>query len=160
MRASSYILVGAVLIMICACNGVKEEALEKRVEELRDSLGVYRDSLRSVQKYWTFNSLIPVVKMSDIDPRVGDTCYIEVFLAAANMGENGYRSAQAGMSLRTPMYSRHGYSEMNSHRGWHFPFVPERVGKDSVTGTIQVLTAGMQDTVELTFTNHFTVEER
>lgn len=157
-RTSGLIAMVIALCMHTACGDIRARSeLEQRVVELQDSLGAYTDSLRVVRTYWTFNKLVPVVRVNDNNPGVGDTVQVDVFLSASNGDHSGYRYAQPRMALVTPLYSRHGFAKADSDGGWHFSYVPETTGEDSITGTIQVPSVGSRDTVILGFTSYLTV---
>ena len=151
-------LSAAVIIAITSCGGTSQS--EKRVSELRDSLLLYMDSLRVVQKNWTFNALSPVVKMQRDEVSLGDTCFANVYLSAYNIGKNGFRFEEPKLSL-SARPSGESSPNVFEHDGlWSIAFKPEALGEDSLTGKIQITTPGTMKPAELTFTTQFLVRPK
>ncbi len=151
-------LTAVVAIAITSCGGTAQS--EKRVSELRDSLHLYMDSLRVVQKNWTFNALSPVVKMQRDEVRLGDTCFAHVYLSAYNIGENGFRFQEPKLSL-SARPSGESSPKVFEHDGlWSIAFKPEVLGEDSLAGKIKIATPGTMKPAELTFTTHFIVRPK
>jgi hypothetical protein len=122
----------------------------------RDSLKMYKDSLRAVQKAWSFNVLSAVVKLGECEPVIGDTCYATIHVAGANDWDNGYRYERPLLTMTTQapvIVTDRTYF-------WQLAFVPQRLGEDSLTGTVKFSTPGFRDSTELTFSTHYVVKPR
>jgi hypothetical protein len=133
---------------------------EKQVSELRDSLHLYMDSLRVVQKNWTFNALSPVVKMQRDEVRLGDTCFANVYLSAYNNGLNGFRFQEPKLSMSARPSGESSLKVLEHDGLWSIAFKPEGLGEDSLNGKIQIATPGTMEPAELSFTAHFIVRSK
>ncbi|QQR87507.1 MAG: hypothetical protein IPJ76_04585 [Flavobacteriales bacterium] len=119
----------------------------------------YRDSLKEVQIAWSFNTLASLVKMKSYTVELGDTCMMDVFLAAGNSEHSSFRH-------RDPVLNVAGTGDgagaptiiKGKDIGWRVWFVPTKVGKDSVVGSILVPDQrGYADTTELMFSVYYDV---
>ncbi len=133
--------------------------MSARIVELQDSLRAYRDSLKQVQTYWTFNTVSSLVKMKDYEVKLGDTCALDVFLVAGNDLHQYFRHEDPVLEITRTGEVQHSTSiRKNEGTGWHVWFIPNKVCSDSVVGRIIVPDQrGYSDTVELPFGVRYTV---
>jgi hypothetical protein len=127
---------------------------------LRDSLNAYKDSLRAVQKAWTFNMIGPVVHMDEYELSLGDTCHARVHVTAANDWVNGYRFDKPRLMITGPRSTDESVVVTDEKYFWDIAFVPERIGEDSLSGTVKFSTPGTTDSVSLSFSTRFHVKPR
>jgi hypothetical protein len=111
--------------------------LYARVTELEDSLKAYRDSLRDAQLAFSFNAVTAVVKLQDHEVRLGDSCRAEILIGAANTPDavaDGHAYGDAKLLL-SGLPAHH---ITNTGTRWVVSFKPERLGEDSLLGTIEL----------------------
>ena len=157
--AIAVVVLGCGLLMSCDRRPPENPLCFARVVELEDSLETYRDSLKELQTAWSFNTLSSMVKMKSHKVGLGDTCMMDVFLAAGNGGRTSFRRkdpvlelTSAGGGAGTPTILK------NESIGWKVWFRPTRVGKDSVVGMIRVPHQGAYtDTMDLLFMHRYEV---
>lgn len=161
MKAISAALLLSIMFMLKACDRTPHDPLlHVRVSELRDSLKVYMDSLSSVQKFWTFNMLTPVVSIREDELRLGDTCMATIRVAAANDWDNGYQYDTPKLLVSAPPSSDRSLVVNETKYSWQVSFIPDRLGEDSLTGAVYLSTPGTQDSVKLRFSTRFKVRPR
>ena len=116
-----------------------DASLMQRIVDLEDSLKTYRDSLQDLQAYWTFNKLGLAVQMLEYEPKLGDSCYLEVRVTASNEDHKYFPHGQPEMRI-----TDRGHMEVavvsQARRGdpWEVAFKPEHVGLDSIMGLIRL----------------------
>ena len=154
-RGIGALLCGVALFASCSRVHQEDPRLYARVAELEDSLKVYRDSLRDVQTYWTFNRVTAIVKLENKLIRLGDSCRFDVFVGASNSpGEFPlpYRHGGARLELN----DRPNANIIDNEGQWSVAFKPEHLGADSIVGSIW-LEGVRGGPVELMFVNYCNV---
>lgn len=160
MRTLGVLALLCVAGLFASCSRAPQEnpLLYVRVAELEDSLKAYRDSLRDVQTYWTFNRVTAIVKLEKDVVRLGDSCRFDVFVGASNSpGEFPlpYRHGGARLELN----DRPSANIKDNEGQWRVAFKPERLGADSIVGSIW-LEGVRGEPVELMFVNNCNVVAR
>ncbi|MFZ1333471.1 MAG: hypothetical protein WAR83_14860 [Flavobacteriales bacterium] len=148
------LLCGAAMFASCSRVHQEDPRLYARVAELEDSLKAYRDSLRAVQLAWSFNYVTAIVKLQNDEVRLGDSCRFQVFIGAANSPDAslGYRYSPARLELEGLEEARVEKQGMS----WIVSFKPEKLGSDSVSGTLWVDNVRSGPT-DLMFTTYYDV---
>lgn len=122
------------LLVGCGYNASDVQTTE-RIQELEDSLKAYRDSLKDAQLAFSFNAVTAVVKLQDYKVRLGDSCRAEILIGAANTPDavaEGFAYGDADLEISGLPNSRITRSDTR----WLVTFLPERMGTDSLLGTI------------------------
>ncbi len=141
MKRDGIALSVALLIALLSACGVADgtQGDSKHIVELEDSLRAYRDSLKIVQDYWSFNKLGLAVQMLDYEPKLGDSCYIEIRTTASNSEHAFFRHGQPEVRITDQRHSRTAaVSQQRIGDPWEIAFKPERTGLDSITGWVRL----------------------
>lgn len=156
MRHSIIAVVVFTGFLLASCEGTAHDPrMVQRIVELEDSLKAYRDSLHDVQIAWSFSHVTAIVKLQNDEVKLGDSCRFQVFIGAANSpdaGSLGYRYTPARLELDGLEDAR----VENQSMSWLVAFKPEKLGSDSVSGTLWLdnVRYGPED---LMFTSYFNV---
>ncbi|MCB0811138.1 MAG: hypothetical protein KDB96_17810 [Flavobacteriales bacterium] len=111
----------------------------QRIVDLEDSLKAYRDSLHDIRAYWTFNKLGLAVQMLDYEPKLGDSCYLEVRVTASNEDHEYFAHGQPEMRISDRNHMETAVvSQAQRGDPWEVAFKPEHVGLDSIMGWIRM----------------------
>ncbi len=150
-----YIL-ASICIVLCGCTDHLPRHVDGRIQELEDSLRAYRDSLKSAQLAWPFNSVTAVVVLQDRVIPFGDSCRAEVIIGAANTSNAfsmGYRYPEAQLDVSEVESPRVVKNDMR----WIISFKPDQLGEDSLKGAIVLDGRTGREPVRLSFSHPYKV---
>lgn len=148
---AGYAVLSALLL---ACGG-GDRTLHARVSELEDSLRAYRDSLHDQQMAWSFNSVMPVVKVYPQEVLLGDSCYADICVAARNTESIGFNYQRPVLKVDFARVEESRFQVTDMNGWWRVAFKPDRIGQDSIWGSVYLPCNGCRDTTELTFMSKF-----